>query len=79
MNDDENYDVTAEQRRCDRVIIAAAVAALFGRPAVIPRLRVLAGFSTGAWLREGRLAIQVSHRMPAAGVGMALDRRMGNL
>ena len=54
-----------EQKRRDRVVIAAAVAALFGRRASIRAIRPVPGHAEGAWMREGRMAVQAAHRMPA--------------
>jgi len=72
-----NADVDAEQRRQDRVVIAAAVAALFGSPAAIRRIRPVPGHGAGAWNREGRLAVQRSHIMPAALIRQGRDRGEG--
>jgi hypothetical protein len=60
----------AEQKRRDRVVIAAAVAAVFGRRASIRAIRPVPGHAEGEWMREGRLAVQTSHRMPAPLAGM---------
>jgi hypothetical protein len=54
-----------DTERRDRVIIAAAVAALFGRSGAIRAIRSVPGHAEGAWMREGRLAVQAAHRMPA--------------
>jgi hypothetical protein len=54
-----------DTERRDRVIIAAAVAALFGRGVAIRAIRSVPGHAEGAWMREGRLAVQAAHRMPA--------------
>jgi len=61
MNIDPVHGGDAEERRHDRVVIAATVAALFGVPAVIRRIRAVPGHGPDAWTREGRLAIQRSH------------------
>ena len=72
-----NGDVNAEERRHDRVVIAAAVAALFGSPTAIRRIRPVPGHGAGAWNREGRLAVQRSHVMPAALIRQGRDRGEG--
>ena len=72
-----NGDVNAEEQRHDRVVIAAAVAALFGSPTVIRRIRPVPGHGAGAWNREGRLAVQRSHVMPAALIRQGRDRAEG--
>lgn len=64
MSMEANYPDTEQQRR-DRVIIAAAVAALFGRGAAIRVIRSVPGHAEGAWMREGRLAVQAAHRTSA--------------
>ena len=61
----------AEQKRQDRVVIAAAVAAVFGPRASIRGVRAVPGHAEGEWMREGRLAVQTAHRMPAPLVHMA--------
>jgi len=70
-------DVDAEKRRQDRVVIAAAMAALFGSPTAIRRIRTAPGHGAGAWNREGRRAVQRSHVMPAALMGQGRDRGEG--
>jgi hypothetical protein len=79
MRDDSVEENEIEQWRRDRVIIASAVAALFGAPATIRRIRAVPGHHKGAWTREGRLAVQNSHRMPAALIRMGPDRGVENL
>ena len=79
MNRDANYELDAEQGRRDRVIIAAAIAALFGRTAVTRRIRVVPDESEGTWMREGRLAVQTSHRMAAPLARLTAGRRTGNV
>jgi hypothetical protein len=61
----------AEQKRRDRVVIAAAVAAVFGQRASIRAIRAVPGHAEGEWMREGRLSVQAAHRMPAPLVHMA--------
>lgn len=63
-----------EQRRLDRVVIAAAVAALFGPKAVVRRVAPASQGAFRTWLREGRLGIQASHRMPRALARAGPDR-----
>jgi len=53
--------VTAEQLRLDRVVIEAAVAALFAQRARVRRIQAVPGREHDEWLREGRLSIQASH------------------
>jgi len=65
------------ERTRDRVIIAAAVAALFGRRAAIRQVRAIADDSGSDWTREGRLAIQTSHRMTAPLIRLAAERKGG--
>ncbi len=60
-----------EQLRIDRVLIAAAVAALFGESARVRRVRAIPGREQGEWLREGRLSIQSSHSRGAPLARMA--------
>jgi hypothetical protein len=56
-----DLEVDADLLRRDRVIIAAAVAAVAG-PCAIRRIQPVPVQLHGAWMREGRLAIQSSHR-----------------
>lgn len=63
------------ERRRDRVIIAAAVAAMFGRRATVRQVRAIAGDRGSDWMREGRLAIQTSHRMNAPLIQLAVERK----
>ena len=79
MSIDPKSDGDAEQRREDRVVIAAAVAALFGRPAAIRHINTVPGHGPGAWTREGRLTTQQSHGMPASLIRLAPDRGKGKL
>lgn len=65
MSPDASEHPDTEQRRRDRVVIAAAVAALFGRSAAIRTIRAVPGRLEGAWMRAGRLALQAAHGMPA--------------
>jgi hypothetical protein len=78
MNTDPMPGRDAEHWRRDRVIIAASVAALFGRRVAIRQIRAVPGNGAGAWLREGRLAIQTSHRMGAPLIRLAADRAPGD-
>jgi hypothetical protein len=78
MNPDTRRGVWENQRRLDRVLIAAAVTALFGRNAKVRRIRQVAGGREGAWTREGRLATQVAHRMGAPLIRAAAARRTAN-
>ncbi len=75
---DARRERPAEEWRRDRVIIAASVAALFGPRVAIRHIRAVPGNGTGAWLREGRLAIQTSHRMAAPLLRLAADRAPGD-
>jgi hypothetical protein len=78
MSIDPERDRQSEQQQ-DRVVIAAAIAALFGRPAAIRHITGVPGHGPEAWTREGRLAIQRSHGMPAPLIRRAPDRGEGNL
>ena len=71
--------MTAEEWRRERVVIAAAVAVALGRPAAIRSIRAAPGHGAGAWTRQGRLAVQQSHRMPAELVRTAPDRGAGRV
>jgi hypothetical protein len=53
-------EVDSDVLRRDRVIIAAAVAAVVG-PAAIRGIKPLPVQHHGAWMREGREGIQSSH------------------
>ena len=64
------------ERTRDRVIIAAAVAALFGRRAAVRQVRAVAD-GESEWMREGRVAIQTSHRMTAPLIRLAAERKGG--
>jgi biotin carboxyl carrier protein len=66
----------AEVQRIDPVVVAGAVAAV-GHPGAIRALRATPGHDDGAWLREGRSAIQNSHRTntPLIGAGRARGSR----
>jgi len=77
MSDDGGTSRETERR--DRVVIAAAVAAIAGRPAAVRRVRAVPGHMDGSWLREGRLAIQQSHGTAAPLVRLLLDRESGEL
>ena len=79
MSIDPQHRADPGQERQDLVIIAAAVAALFGRPAAIRHIRAVPGHGPEAWTREGRLAVQRSHGMPAPLIRRAPDRGEGNL
>lgn len=70
-------EVDAEQQRKDRVVIAAAMAALFGQPGAISRMTAISGDADGAWVREGRSAIQTSHGTKAPLVRFAPERARG--
>ncbi len=75
----EANSLDTEQRRRDRVVIAAAVGAVFGRRAEIRAIRSVPGHVEGAWMREGRLAVQGAHRMPAPLVRLAPGPARSNL
>jgi len=77
MRSDDTPD--AEQRRRDRVVIAAAVAAVFGPSAAIRAVRTVPGHGHGAWMREGRLAVQESHRVTAPLVRLMAERETGEI
>ena len=77
MSIDPKRDPDAEERRLDRVVIAAAVAFLLGRPAAIRQIRAAPGHGADAWTREGRLTIQRAHGMPAPLIRLAPDRGEG--
>jgi hypothetical protein len=66
---------TAEQLRLDRVVIEAAVAALFpdGR---VHRIQAVPTHEHDEWLREGRISIQTSHCTNAPLGRMARGRTM---
>jgi len=66
----------SEQWRLDRVAIAAAVTAVFGPAACIRSITPAGRDRERAWVRQGRLGIESSHRMPPAFVrsGPAFDR-----
>jgi hypothetical protein len=64
---------TREQRQ-DRVAIAGAVAALFGRAARIRSIHRGSGHREGTWTRQGRLEIQTSHRMTDPLIALARER-----
>jgi hypothetical protein len=74
MSIDPNRERNAEEGRLDRVVIAAAVAALFGRPASIRSIKTVPGHGVGAWARAGRVDIQRSHGMTAPLIRHAADR-----
>ena len=61
MKTDKKHETEIE--RMDRVVIAAAVAAVVGSHATIRGIRAASGRGEGSWLREGRLAIQGSRRL----------------
>jgi hypothetical protein len=65
--------VTAEQLRLDRVVIQAAVAALFPN-ARVRRIQAAPERKLSEWLREGRMSIQASHNTNAPLVRMARGR-----
>lgn len=56
----------------DRVVITAAVTALFGPNAMIRRITPASG-RRDAWQREGRISLQNSHRMAPALVRSSPD------
>jgi hypothetical protein len=66
--------VTAEQLRLDRVVIEAAVAALFAQRARVRRIQAVPTHEHDEWLREGRMSIQASHCTNAPLVRMARGR-----
>ncbi len=66
MKNDPTHPPDSAERRRDRVILAAAVAALAGRNGALRRIAQVPGHGEGAWAREGRLTVQASHHMPAA-------------
>ena len=72
-----NEALSGEQM--DRVVIAAAVAALYGEGATVRRIRPAGPRASGAWLRQGRLAIQESHATGPALVCFAPVRERGDL
>lgn len=59
----------------DRVAIAAAVRALFGPTAAIRSIGVVGCDRDQTWTREGRLAIQTSHRMADPLIAIGRERR----
>jgi methylmalonyl-CoA carboxyltransferase small subunit len=63
-----------EQLRRDGLAVAAAAAAVCG-PEAIRSLRPVPGRGHGAWIREGRAAIQSSHGVAAPSIGPARERR----
>jgi hypothetical protein len=79
MSPDISRDPELEQKRLDRVIIAAAVAAIFGRRATVRVISAAPSHREGAWIREGRIAIHASHSMAAPLIGSAPDRGSGKL
>ncbi len=76
MSMDPNFEPGAEERRRDQIIIAAAISALFGRRAAVRQVRAVPGKEAGAWLREGRLAIQMAHRTAAPLIRPVGERAM---
>jgi hypothetical protein len=70
-------ELDVEQRRRDRVIIAAAIAAIFGPRAAIRSIRTTPGHRDGAWVREGRLGIQSCHETAASLIGLPAGRGRG--
>jgi hypothetical protein len=77
MSTEPMRDQDTEERRNDRVVIAAAVAALFGGSAAIRSVKSVPGHGANAWTREGRLAIQRSHSISAPLIRQARDRVEG--
>jgi hypothetical protein len=64
-----------EQRRLDRVAIAAAVTALYGPAARVRSIAPAGSDREFAWVRQGRLSVQNSQRPPAiARTGPAFER-----
>lgn len=68
-----------EEEKQDRVVIAATVAALFGRGAAIRHIRAISGGSHGTWVRQGRLDIQSSHETAPPLIRPADRRPQGDL
>ena len=79
MSIDPKREWDAEEQRLHRVVIAATVAALFGKPATIRSIKTVPGHGEGAWAREGRLAIQRSHGVTAPLIRYAADRGEGQV
>jgi hypothetical protein len=63
MTSDPNSDPDSPEFEIHRVIIAAAVTALFGGQADIREIRTIQEHAPGSWVRAGRMAIQASHRV----------------
>ena len=61
MNTPSELEVDID--RLDRVVIAAAVAAVLGPSAQIRGIQPVSRRDNGSWMREGRLEVQSSHRM----------------
>ena len=53
-----------EQRRLDRVVIAAAVTALYGPAARVRSIAPVRSDRELAWVRSGRFSVQRSQRPP---------------
>ena len=67
--------VEIEIDRLDHVVIVAAVAAVLGPSARIQSIRPLGPRHDGSWMREGRLALQTSHRMRDPLMRLAAPRK----
>jgi hypothetical protein len=75
MKLDGHGSCNPEQWRLDRVIIAAAVMALYGPAARIRSIAPVSSDRAPAWVRQGRLRLQTSQRSPAlARTGPAFER-----
>lgn len=57
-------ELDARHTEQDRVVIAAALAGVIGKPVAVRRIRPASGRREGAWVRHGREEAR-SHRMPA--------------
>jgi len=61
MRSDSNSEPESAEFETHRVIIAAAVATLFGGVAEIREIHAVPEHAPGSWVRQGRTAIQTSH------------------
>lgn len=69
-------EIETEEHRLDRVVVAAAAAAIFG-PAAERAVRAAPSRTPGAWERSGRKSIQQGHRL-ADPFGVGRERGSGN-
>ena len=53
-----------------KVVIAAAVAAIYGAQARVRQIRAVHDPLSGAWARQGRISVQSSHNLGALRWGM---------